>query len=99
MSFELFNNSVQFQNYINTTLREYLNIFVLVYLDDILMFFESENVHMQHVRLVLACLLQYRLYVKLEKCEFSISRIEFLDFIVSALSVKMKFERIIIIMN
>jgi hypothetical protein len=99
MSFELFNDSVQFQNYINTTLREYLNIFVLVYLDDILMFFESENVHTQHVRLVLARLLQYRLYIKLKKCEFSISRIEFLDFIVSALNVKMKLERIIIIMN
>jgi hypothetical protein len=62
-------------------------------------FFESENVHTQHMRLVLARLLQYRLYVKLEKCEFSISRIEFLDFIVSALDVKMKLERIVIIMN
>jgi hypothetical protein len=63
------------------------------------MFFENENVHMQHVRLVLARLLQYRLYVKLEKCEFSISRIEFLNFIVNALNIKMKLKRIIIIMN
>jgi hypothetical protein len=99
MSFELFNDLAQFQNYINTTLREYLNIFVLIYLDDILMFFENENMHTQHVRLVLARLLQYWLYVKLEKCEFSISRIEFLNFIVSALDVKTKFERIIIIIN
>jgi hypothetical protein len=99
MFFELFNDSVQFQSYINTTLREYLNIFVLVYLDDILMFFESENVHTQHVCFVLARILQYRLYVKLEKCEFSISRIEFLDFIINALNVEIKLKRIVIIMN
>jgi hypothetical protein len=99
MSFELFNDLTSFQNYINTTLREYLNIFVLVYLNDILVFFESENVHMQHVCLVLMRLLQYRLYVKLEKDEFSISRIDFLDFIVSALDVEIKLKRIIIIMN
>jgi hypothetical protein len=99
MFFELFNDSAQFQSYINTTLREYLNIFVLVYLDDILVFFENENVHTQHVRLVLARLLQYRLYVKLKKCEFSISRIEFLNFIVSVLDVEIKLERIVIIIN
>jgi hypothetical protein len=73
MLFELANALATFQSYINIALREYLNIFVLIYIDDILIFFRTLVEHERQVRFVLKKLLQYKLYVDLNKCEFSVT--------------------------
>ncbi len=61
-----------------------LNIFVFVYLDDILIFSNSLQVHTLHVRQVLQRLLENRLFVKAEKCVFHASSVSFLGSVVSA---------------
>jgi len=59
-----------------------LNRFVFVYLDDILFFSRDQEEHHRHVRLVLQRLLENRLFVKAEKCEFHVQSVSFLGFII-----------------
>ncbi|KAI3354966.1 hypothetical protein L3Q82_004757 [Scortum barcoo] len=82
MPFGLTNAPAVFQALINDVLRDFLNHFVFVYLDDILIFSRSLKEHQSHVHQVLQRLLENRLYVKKEKCEFHTSRVSFLGFIV-----------------
>ncbi|KAI3375498.1 hypothetical protein L3Q82_003814 [Scortum barcoo] len=64
-------------------LRDMLNRFIFVYLDDILIFSRSLPEHTQHVRQVLQRLLENQLFVKAEKCEFHVSKVSFLGFIIA----------------
>ena len=82
MSFELINALTTCQEMINDALREHLNVFVIAYLDDILVYFKTLKEHEQHVKIVLRCLEQRRLLLKLEKCEFHQFNIEFLEFVI-----------------
>ena len=56
--------------------------FVFVYLDDIIIFSQNLEEHVQHIRLVLHRLLENRLYVKAEKCKFHVTSLDFLGFII-----------------
>ncbi|XP_061636508.1 uncharacterized protein LOC133481318 [Phyllopteryx taeniolatus] len=67
MPFGLTNAPAVFQNLVNDVLRDMLNVYVFVYLDDILIFSPDEETHIIHVRSVLQQLLQNQLYVKAEK--------------------------------
>ena len=70
MPFRLTNALASMQRLMNDALHEYLDIFVIVYLDDILVYSTSKEEHIKHVRLVLDKLKEYSLLLKLEKCEF-----------------------------
>ncbi len=71
MLFGLTNGPVTFQGYINKILAEKLDVFVIVYLDDILIYTESEgDEHVQAVQWVLDQLQKHLLYVNLKKCHF-----------------------------
>ncbi|KAI4890447.1 hypothetical protein NFI96_003606 [Prochilodus magdalenae] len=83
MPFGLMNAPAVFQRFINEVLREALDRYAYVYLDDILIFSRTREEHVGHVRRVLQLLLESRLYVKLEKSEFHVPRVSFLGFIVS----------------
>ena len=89
MSFELINASTTCQEMINDALREHLNVFVIAYLDDILIYFKTLIEHEQHVRKVLQCLKQRRLLFKLEKCEFHKFEVEFLEFVIETQKIRM----------
>ncbi|KAI4902921.1 hypothetical protein NFI96_007389 [Prochilodus magdalenae] len=69
--------------FINEVLREALDRYAYVYLDDILIFSRTREEHVGHVRRILQLLLESRLYVKLEKSEFHVPKVSFLGFIVS----------------
>ena len=88
MPFGLTNAPAVFQNLINDVLRDMLNCFVFVYLDDILIFSRNLQEHVQQVNLVLRRLLENRLYVKAEKCNFHVSSVGFLGFIVEKGQIK-----------
>ena len=83
MPFGLTNAPAVFQNLVNDILRDMLHQFVFVYIDDILIFSPSLAEHKLHVRQVLQRLLENRLFVKAEKCEFHVPSVAFLGFIIS----------------
>src|SRR5690606_32676612 len=78
-----------FQAFINDVLREYLDQFVVTYIDDILIYSKNHNEHVQHVKLVMKKLLDAQLQAKLSKCEFHKTEVEFLGFIISTEGIKM----------
>ena len=78
MPFGLTNAPTVFQHMMNDIFREYLNHFVVIYLDDILVFSSSMEEHTHHVRLILSKLREHGLYAKREKCEFDRNSIEFI---------------------
>ncbi|KAJ8405653.1 hypothetical protein AAFF_G00316330 [Aldrovandia affinis] len=82
MPFGLSNSPSVFQALINNVLRDTLNRFVFVYLDDISIFSKSRHEHVQHVRQVLQ-FLYFQLFVKVEKSKFHVSTVTFLGFIIN----------------
>ena len=88
MPFGLTNAPAVFQNLVNDLLRDMINKFVVVYLDDILVYSQSPEEHILHVRAVLQRLLENRLFVKAEKCAFHSPSVEFLGHIIESGSVK-----------
>ena len=83
MPFGLRNAPATFQSFINSILRPYLEKFVILYLDDILIFSDSLENHINHVRTILKTLLDNNLYAKLKKCEFHQPKVEFLGHVLS----------------
>lgn len=83
MPFGLTNAPATCQQFVNDVLRMFLDRFCVVYLDDVLIYSKNREEHDQHVRLVLEALLQVGLYVKGEKCEFSVTSTKFLGFVIS----------------
>ncbi len=88
MPFGLSNSPAVFQALVNDVLRDMVDQFIYVYLDDILIFSSSLQEHVQHVRRVLQRLLENGLFVKVEKCAFHAQSVPFLGFIVSPDKVK-----------
>jgi hypothetical protein len=67
----------------NKVFMEYLDKFVVVFIDDILIFSNNEEEHDKHLRLVLQKLRETQLYAKLNKCEFWLKEVSFLSHIIS----------------
>ena len=68
----------------NSVFHEYLDKFVIVYIDDILVYSKTEDEHAEHLRLILTKLREHRLYAKFSKCEFWLKELIFLGHVVSA---------------
>ena len=83
MPFGLTNAPAIFQNLMNEIFFDYLDLFCIVYLDDILIYSETPAEHTKHVKLILQRLQDNMLYAKLEKCAFSVTSIDFLGYIIS----------------
>jgi hypothetical protein len=95
MPFGLTNVPATFQALINNILYEYLDDFVIVYLDDILIFTkEIKEEHTDKVRLVLERIRKYDLLLKPEKCEFFKKEVNFLEHIISTEEIRMDFDKI-----
>jgi hypothetical protein len=83
MPFGLTNAPAVFQHLMNDIFWEYMDKFVVVYLNDILIFSKDQETHDKHVRLVFATLREHGLYAKMEKCEFDKSSVAFLGYVIS----------------
>ncbi len=92
--FDLVNALTTFQTYINVAFREYFDVFVFAYVDDILIFFKILKKHVQHVRVVFERFLQYKLYVNIKKSKFNIMKTNFLKFIINRENIKMNSSKI-----
>jgi hypothetical protein len=83
MSFGLTNAPVYFMNLMNKVFMEYLDRFVVVFIDDILVYSNNDSDHEEHLRMVLQKLRDNRLYARFSKCEFWIDEVPLLGHIIS----------------
>jgi hypothetical protein len=83
ISFRLTNAPTYFMYLMNKVFMEYLDKFVVVFTDDILVYLRSEEEHEDYLRLVLQKLCDHKLYTKLSKCEFWLKQVTFLGYIIS----------------
>jgi hypothetical protein len=84
MSFGLITASAHFMYLINSIFMEELDKFVVVFIDDILVFSKSKREHEEHLCIVLQRLRDHQLYAKLSKCKFWLSEVQFLGHVISS---------------
>ncbi len=89
MPYGLSNAPSVFQEFMNEVFREFLHRFVIVYIDDILIYSRNLADHRHHVSQVLQKLRQFRLFLKLEKCEFHRPTVQFLGYIIRREGIQM----------
>jgi len=94
MPFRLTNAPASFQRWMNEILSDYLDIFWVAYLDDILVFSPNEETHREHVRAVLPRVRDTGLLLKASKCEFHTTETEYLGYVISPQGLRMDEEKI-----
>jgi hypothetical protein len=99
LSFDLCNELVSFQHFINDTLHEYLDEFCTAYLDDILIYSDNELKHEAHVKKILFKLRDADLQVDIIKCKFHVIEIAYLSIIVIIKRIKMNSVKMKIVIN
>ena len=88
MPFRLTNALATCQALVNNVIRAHLNLTAIAYLDDILVYLNTQREHTTHVKDVLRCLQQAGLKLKPEKCEFNKLEVEFLRYIIGINGIK-----------
>ncbi len=99
MLFGFINISVIFQKMINEVFKEYLDIFVTIYLDDILIYLDIFEEYQWYIHLILSIFKKYNLLIESKKSFFYIQEIEYLDFIIRSDEFIMSPEKIKIVRN
>jgi hypothetical protein len=99
MSFGLTNAPAYFMNLMNKVFMDGLDKYVVVFIDDILIYSKSREEHEQHLRIVLERLRNHKLYAKLSKCEFWLEEVAFLGHIINAKGVAVDLEKVRAIMD
>ncbi|KAJ1021274.1 hypothetical protein NDA18_005515 [Ustilago nuda] len=94
MPFGLANAPAHFQSFINNIFWDTIGVYVVVYLDDFLIFSDTEEAHVEHVTEVLTCLRSNRLFAKLSKCEFHTKTVESLGYIIKPTGIEMDPEKV-----
>ncbi|GAU39338.1 hypothetical protein TSUD_60890 [Trifolium subterraneum] len=83
MPFGLTNAPAVFMDYMNRIFQPYLDKFVVIFIDDILIYSKDPQEHAEHLRIVLDILIEKQLYAKFSKCEFWLSEVKFLGHVIS----------------
>jgi hypothetical protein len=83
MPFGLTNAPTYFMYLMNKVFMEYLDKFIVVFIDDIVVYSKNEEEHTEHLHMVLQKLREHQLYAKLSKCEFWLKQVLFLGHIIS----------------
>src|SRR6266513_4317856 len=89
MLFSIKNESGIFQLYINDLLREFLDVFVIMYIDNILIYSFTLFKHQKHVHMILECLKKADLQCNIKKCKFYTTEVIYLSLIISHDDIKM----------
>jgi len=99
MSFGLTNAPAVFMDLMNRVFREFLDTFVIVFINDILIYSKTEAEHEEHLRMVLETLRGNKLYAKFSKCEFWLKQVSFLGHVVSKAGVSVDPAKIKVVTN
>ncbi|GKA19536.1 hypothetical protein Tco_0699451 [Tanacetum coccineum] len=84
MPFGLTNAPAVFMDLMNRVCKPYLDIFMIVFIDDILIYSKSKEEHAKHLKLILELLKKEELYAKFSKCEFWLSKVQFLSHVIDS---------------
>ncbi len=99
LSFDLCNEFVTYQHYMNDVFFDYFDDFVFVYIDNIFIYNNFKKKHIKHVKKILQRLRDANLQVDIDKCEFSVHETKYLDLIVDRNEIKMNSKKIKIIFH
>jgi hypothetical protein len=99
LSFELCNESVTYQHYMNDVFFDYLDEFVSTYINDILIYSNSKVEHTEHVKKMLQRLRDAELQTDIDKCEFFVHEIKYLRLIIERDEIRMNSKKIEIILQ
>ena len=94
MPFGLTNAPTAFMDLMHKVFQPYLDQFIVVFVDDILIYSQSEEEHEDHLRIVLQALREHQLYTRCNKCEFWLTGVRFLGHVVSAFGVLVDLEKV-----
>jgi hypothetical protein len=83
MSFGLTNAPAHFMYLMNSVFMQELDKFVVIFIDDILIYYKNEEEHVEHLRIVLSRLREHKLYTKFNKCKFWLKKVPFLGHVLS----------------
>lgn len=83
MPFRLTNAPTAFMDLMHRIFKPFLDQFVVIFFDDILVYSKSKNDHEEHLRIVLQKLREHKLYAKFNKCEFWLSKVSFFGHVIS----------------
>ena len=95
--FDLINAFATFQNFVNKILIERLDLTVIVYLNDIVIYFMNREQHIKDVKWMLSRLREHKLYINMKKCKFFKNNIDFLEFVVFSKRIQMQQDKIDVI--
>ena len=99
MPFGFTNTPTTFMDLMHRVFQPYLDQFVVVFVDDILIYSQSEWEHEYHLRIVLQVLRDHQLYAKFSKCEFWLTEVRFLGYVVSTSGVSVDPEKVEAVMS
>ncbi|KAF8748612.1 hypothetical protein RHS01_10695 [Rhizoctonia solani] len=99
MPFGLTNAPAAFQHFMNDLFRDLIDVTVVIYLDDILIFSENPKDHPTHVREVLSWLMKNQLFCKLSKCHFHVTTVDYLGIVISPAGFSMDQKKIEAVMS
>ena len=99
MPFRLTNALAAFMDLMNRVFRPYVDQFVVVFIDDILVYSKDAQEHEQHLKIVLQTLREKKLYAKHNKCDFWLKEVSFLGHIVSSDGIRVDPKKIEAVVN
>ena len=99
MAFGLTNAPATFMDLMNRVLKKFLDQFVIVFIDDILIYSKTEEEYAIHLRIALEILRKEKLYAKFSKCEFWLRKVQFLGHMISCEGIKVDPSKIEAVMS
>ncbi|KAM1003288.1 hypothetical protein ACFX2C_003633 [Malus domestica] len=99
MPFKLTNAPADFMDLMNRVFQPYLDKFVIVFIDDILVYSKSRAEHVRHLKLVLKSLREHQLYAKFSKCQFCLDQVALLGHVISAQGIQVNSQKVAAVEN